>query len=384
MQVAEPGVAVWVRGGLAAAWAVIVGVASLVVLALVVWAADSGSTASAGAASRFAVQIWLLAHRTPLRLSPGTLAIPPLALTLGLGALVARGAAIVTRTVEATSRREAGLVIAAVAVPYAILASVLAAATPSTTFRPSVGAAFVCALLVGGISAAIGAMRSAALRDAVLDAIPVNLRVAISAAGAACAVVAGAAAVLTIGSLLSHTHTFGALVGGYHDGPGEFAMVLLSLFMLPNAVVFAIGYIAGPGFAVGAGTSVAYGGAHLGALPAFPLLAALPTGAAPWQVTALFIAAVAAAGATAGLRITRSVRGGLRPQAQAVAGAAAVLGVAVTAAVAFAGGPGGPGRLAAVGPSPWQVGLILAAEVGIASLLTVFGREAVTRLRARS
>ena len=48
------------------------------------------------------------------------------------------------------------------------------------------------------------------------------------------------------------------------------------------------------------------------------------------------------------------------------AAAGAILGVLA----AFSGGPLGNGRLAAVGPSGWQVALVAALEVGIASAIT--------------
>src|SRR3984885_16279244 len=48
------------------------------------------------------------------------------------------------------------------------------------------------------------------------------------------------------------------------------------------------------------------------------------------------------------------------------AAAGAVLGVLA----AFSGGPLGNGRLAAVGPSGWQVALVAALEIGIASAIT--------------
>ena len=51
--------------------------------------------------------------------------------------------------------------------------------------------------------------------------------------------------------------------------------------------------------------------------------------------------------------------------------AAAVLGLGAAVLVAFAGGPSGPGRLSAVGSSPWQVGLAVAAEMAVTSVVVV-------------
>ena len=37
----------------------------------------------------------------------------------------------------------------------------------------------------------------------------------------------------------------------------------------------------------------------------------------------------------------------------------------------LSGGPAGPGRLAELGPSPWQLGLVTALEVGVGAVIVV-------------
>lgn len=380
----EPAASVWIRGAFAASWAAALGIASLIVVALVVWAADSQSGASAGGAVRLAAQLWLIAHRTPLRVSGGTLTLPPLALTLALGMLVARATSIVARGSRCTDPREFGAVVASVALPYAVIATVLAAVTPSPTMRPSIGAAFVCAALVAGLFATIGAVRGAGLTDEVWRSVPVALRASLRAAGAAAAVLLGAATVLAVGSLLVHLHRFTAIVNGYRGAPGELSMLLLSLLLLPNAVVFSMGYLVGPGFAVGAGTSVAFGGAQVAAVPALPLIAAVPAGRAPTPVLAAGIVAVIAAGAVAGWRVSRHSVLSVRDQLKTAVVAAAVLGVGAAVLVGYAGGPAGPGRLRAVGPSPWQVGLAVAGETSVVAIIVVLVAGWTSRHRAAS
>src|SRR3954454_1064885 len=88
---------VWSRGCLAAVWAVAVGVAILVMLVLVVWATDSRSGAGAGQAIRFALQLWLAAHKVPLHVGTATIGLAPLGLTLALSFLIARAAAVLAR-----------------------------------------------------------------------------------------------------------------------------------------------------------------------------------------------------------------------------------------------------------------------------------------------
>jgi hypothetical protein len=379
----EPAASVWIRGAFAAAWSSALGIAALIVIALIVWTADSQSGANAAAAMRLAAQLWLLAHRTPLRVAGGALAIPPLLLTLGLGLLVARATSIVARASRCTEPRELRVVVVSVTLPYAVIASVLAAVTPSATIRPSPGAAFVCAALVGGGFATVGAARGSGLTRALWASVPRGLRRSLQAAGSAAAVLIGGATVLALGSLLVHLHRFATIVHRYHGAPGVLSMLLLSLLLVPNAVLFAFGYLVGPGFAIGAGSSVAFGGAQIGAVPALPLLAAVPAGRAPLPVVACCLLTVAAAGAMAGWRMSRcSTTLRVRAKVQGAALAGAVLGVGAAAAVGFAGGPSGPGRLSAVGPSPWQVGLAVAAEISVVAVLVVLLIAWTARLRA--
>ena len=71
-------------------------------------------------------------------------------------------------------------------------------------------------------------------------------------------------------------------VGGRALDPGAVGAVLLLLVQVgyvPNAVVWAICYALGPGFAFGIGTVVAPTGSALGSLPMLPMLSALPSGA---------------------------------------------------------------------------------------------------------
>src|SRR5436305_14577005 len=88
---------VWWRGCLAAVWAVALGLAILVVLALIVWATDSRSAAGAGQAIRFALQLWLVAHKVPLHVDVGTVSVASLGLTLSLSIMLACVSAWIVR-----------------------------------------------------------------------------------------------------------------------------------------------------------------------------------------------------------------------------------------------------------------------------------------------
>jgi hypothetical protein len=142
------------------------------------------------------------------------------------------------------------------------------------------------------------------------------------------------------------------------------------VLVVPNAVAFSGSYLLGPGFTVGAGTLVTPQAAVVGALPMFPLLAALPdNGPAPawtaWLVGLPVLVAFAAA-----IRVQRALptvrwdEGALRGCA---GGILAGLGFALLAAVA--GGAVGPGRMRDVGPLVGDTLLQAVTAFGIGGLL---------------
>ncbi|MFL6130039.1 MAG: DUF6350 family protein, partial [Mycobacteriales bacterium] len=161
---------------------------------------------------------------------------------------------------------------------------------------------------------------------------------------------------------------------------GGGVLVVGCILLLPNAALWAVAYAAGPGFAVGVGTGISPFAAVLGPVPAFPLLAALPQdGSPPPAVRAVLLLPVLA-GVAAGVVLVRSLppepatTDGARHRMLPAAGWGLVAGlaaaVALTLLAAVAGGRLGDGYLAAVGPSPWQVALALALEVGAPAAIT--------------
>ena len=155
---------------------------------------------------------------------------------------------------------------------------------------------------------------------------------------------------------------------------GAALLLLAQLAYAPNAIIWAIAYALGPGFAFGTGTVVAPTGSALGAVPIFPMLAALPSGSRPGGpalLPVLILAVPYLAGMFGGfvtVRIAPTLTIEAAPLWGFVAGAAT--GALAGLAAAFSGGPLGDGRLAAVGPSGWQVGLIAVLQIGVTAALT--------------
>src|SRR5579875_1662426 len=126
---------------------------------------------------------------------------------------------------------------------------------------------------------------------------------------AALAVLTACGALLAGASLAVHLTAYRKAVAALSPGAGGSALLLLAgLSYLPNSVIWAIAYMLGPGFSFGTGTAVSPSGSALGPVPAFPALAALPTGTGPafpaWL--GFFVLAVPyLAGALAGLMTVR-------------------------------------------------------------------------------
>jgi hypothetical protein len=190
-----------------------------------------------------------------------------------------------------------------------------------------------------------------------------------------------ALAVLTVGGALLDAISLMVHLGAYKQAvtaldPGIFGSVLLllaSLCYLPNSVIWAVAYMLGPGFSFGIGTAISPSGSALGAVPAFPMLAALPVGqsaAFPAWLGFFVLVMPYVAGALAGLM---TVRIAPTPSFEAAPFWGLVTGtltaVVIGFAAKFSGGPLGGGRLASVGPAGGEVGLVAVLEVGVTAAL---------------
>ncbi|HRP98964.1 MAG TPA: DUF6350 family protein, partial [Terrimesophilobacter sp.] len=163
-----------------------------------------------------------------------------------------------------------------------------------------------------------------------------------------------------------------ALYESVHTGVlGGIALTLGQLVLTPNLVLWAAAWFVGPGFAIGAGSSVAPLGTSLGTVPAIPVLGAVLVEASAWGFVGLVVPVVAAfaAGAVARRMLAARLGDGVSLLLRVLTGVGiGVVGGAVLGVLAaFSGGSAGPGRLAVVGPDPLLVGLWAALEFGVAA-----------------
>jgi Family of unknown function (DUF6350) len=202
---------------------------------------------------------------------------------------------------------------------------------------------------------------------------PESVQVAAKAGAAAtCTFVAGGA-LLALGSTVLHIGRFLDLTRGMGRGLSGLPVAVGDTLAVPNAVVAATSYLAGPGFAVGHHATYAPFGGHGGLVPAFPVLAGLPDGEhASLTVLALLAVTVLGAGLGAGVIVARETAGWRWPVALGTAaGSGACAAVVLGALTALAGGSLGSRRLETVGASPLQVGLAVLLEVALVSMASV-------------
>ncbi|HEX5288352.1 MAG TPA: DUF6350 family protein [Streptosporangiaceae bacterium] len=369
---------VMVSGAVAAVAAAAAGLAVLTLLVLVGWIAAPHAGLGLTGVLRTAATLWLIGHHVGFSLhGAGRIGMLPLGLVLLPGALLWRAGRWVVRAGGVTRLRYVAWAALALAVPYALVAWALALASWSAQAAPSAAQALVCGFLLALVAGGLGGARAMAPWPKLTALLPDRPRSVIIGLVGALSVLAVAGAVLAGASLATHLGEYATLSNSLAPGAiGSLLLLVTQLAYVPNAIIWAISFTLGPGFAFGTGTMVAPTGAALGQLPAFPLLAALPQGgalhsAAPPWLTVAVLALPYLAGGVAGLLLVRAAP---TPSLEAAplwglgcgAAAGAILGVLA----AFSGGPLGNGRLAAVGPSGWQVALVAALEVGIASAIT--------------
>uniref|UniRef100_UPI00109CDDE2 cell division protein PerM n=1 Tax=Microbacterium sp. K41 TaxID=2305437 RepID=UPI00109CDDE2 len=111
--------------------------------------------------------------------------------------------------------------------------------------------------------------------------------------------VTGAAALAVALSVLTRGGDVVALFQGARvDALGATVLTLAQLAYLPTLIVWAAAWLAGPGFAVGAGTAVSPAGTQLGVVPGIPVFGLLPENTSMWMLIVVLVPV--AAGAFAG------------------------------------------------------------------------------------
>jgi hypothetical protein len=368
-------------GLLAAGIAAAVGLAVLGAVSLLLWATGSDSGGSASGPFRTASWFWLLGQRSAAHLPAGRLQLAPLGLTAILAVVAVRAAGWAARTARAHEAAAALAVVGGFAGGSGVLAMIAAHETTphglSVAAFPALRAALVFALVTGMVGVAPctweWAQFAAQWRG--------RARPVLRASAVASLILFGGGALVVAVCVAVHNEAVAEVfdrTGGGHSG--FLGLALISVLFLPNAACWAVGFAAGPGVALAADAHLDFHGMDAGVLPGLPLTAALPQpgplGWLAWLPMLVPLAAGLATGWTIAPDLHRPVRGTLAP----TAAAAGLTGLLVGTVCWLSAGDGG-GRLTQFGPSGWQVGGSVLAELLVIALPTAAIRLAVTRHR---
>lgn len=353
--------------------------------ALLGWVVAPLSSVSWLQAVGVASAAWGLAHGLPVGLGRATLDVAPLGLTVLAWAVTARSA---RRTLERTRAAAPGTTWAPTVrrrvVPgfvggylaVGVLAWLTTLAGPA---RPAWWSLPLLAWVPLGALAWTLARRHARGEEApyvgpVLDRAPRWLARALlpGARGAGLLGLAGLLVVLV--AVLARLGTVAGLQSALAPGAvGGLVLVLAQLLVLPDLAVWALAWLAGPGFTVAQGSTVTLTGAHPGLLPMLPVLGALPQGGdLPGALLVLPAVPVLVGVVVSWLACRDLARlSSWRVKATTAAAACGVSAVLVLLAALLASGSLGIRRLADIGPAAWLVALAVLGELLLGAALHV-------------
>lgn len=383
---AEPDAAVaprpvYATGGVAAATAAALGLAVIVTLTIIGWVAAPHDTFGEDIIDilQGAVLAWLVGHHVSFSVPDGQIALLPLGLVLLPGLLLYRSGRWLARSCDIPRLRYVYRAALAIAGPYAAIAGTLALLARTEAVEPSMPRALVMGFVIAFLAGGLGVLRQL-MRDKEVPARDL-LRLMPARSRSLLVGMLASTGTLLLGGLLLFLVALAMSLPEVVEttrvlGPGLVGgalLIVVQLAYLPNAVVFAVCYALGPGFAVGAGTVVAPTGVSVGALPMLPMLAALPSNGAAPVASLLALAVPFVAGAVGGALTQRSAPDVVSEAAPLWGFVCGVTtGLLCAALAATAGGPLGGERLSEVGPSAWQVGLVAALEVGVAAAVVAW------------
>jgi hypothetical protein len=359
---------------LAVAAAVAVDLAGLGALGsalVVVQTLDPEGGLGTGASLALAGRLWLLAQGGELDIGAGPVVLAPLLLTAAIVWGLSRAGRVLARLHDLAALRAAARAGALVVAVHVLLTSVLALALDDPAARVGWFRTVAGAAVLGTVAVGWGVARESGLLDAGLDRLPGAPRPLLRGVLAGLLTALSLCTAVVAVALASDARGYATLSGSLGGAAaGALGLLCLGLLLLPNAAAAVLGLAAGPGFSIGSGTLVSVHGVTLGAVPALPLLAALPDTQAVPLIAFASQAVPAIAGLVAGRTIGRWF--GDDDGGSVVAGltgllAGVLLGVVSGVVVWVAGGSLGDGGLTQVGAPALAMGLAFGAQSAIAA-----------------
>lgn len=247
-------------------------------IALVAWATAGSATGTTTDPIRGAAWIWLGAHHIPFSLALPPTGLPGYFSYLPWGALVLPFLAIRSTFSRSLDRLQGDYHdINGVRLAYSFFYTVIVTALAYLSTSPSVQPQWYLAPIFAFFTSLIATLTCG-------QRIPMSAPALIAAR--LIAVIVGTFMVVVGVLVLINFSEVKLLTTALSPGIfGGALLLLLNILYLPNAAIALASYVAGSGFAVGAGTLISPWWMHSDQLPVFPLLGILPTARHPLFIT---------------------------------------------------------------------------------------------------
>ncbi len=374
--------------------------AVVVLPALVGWVAAPESTLGWFSAVQVGSAAWFVGHAQSVGVGALSISVAPILLLLLFVLIAARACRrLVALERDRVGALAWGLVLQRGVVPgyllgYVAVAGLVALLTLGGPAVPGVAA------VLGTLVVPLAGLGFALLRPAEEDSpafvrswfrrgpswLPIVWRVGWRGAGVLLLV----GALIAVGRILFSWSDVASVQGQYGANVAAAVVIVLAqLALLGNAAVWALSFVAGPGFQVAAGSLITPAAAQPGLMPLVPVLGALPDAADYPPLMYAVVLVPIAAGVLVGRRVDQELEffGNLRARLLATATAGLLAVGVVTVLAGLGNGALGVERLAAVGVPLAPFALALAAEVLVGALGWVgwrLWREHVEASRGRS
>ena len=325
-------------------------------IALVAWATAGSATGTTTDPIRGAAWIWLGAHHIPFSLSLPPTGLPGYFSYLPWGAIALPFIAIRTSFNRALDRLQGDFhdingVRTIYAVFYTIIVTALSYLSASPSVRPQWYLAPIFAFFIAIVATLTCGQR-------VKISAPVLIATRIMAMIVGTFMIGVGILVFTNFAQVKDLHI--SLQAGIFGGA---LLLLLNILYLPNAAIAMASYVAGSGFAVGAGTLISPWWYHSDQIPVLPLLGILPTSRHPLFISAaLFFVAIGA------LLAYWTINSGIAQLLQS-----SVFLIVMIILLAFlSSGSLMTDEMGAFGVSIWKFGLVVIGEIALGAAATTF------------
>jgi hypothetical protein len=325
-------------------------------IALVAWATAGSATGTTTDPIRGAAWIWVGAHHIPFSLALPPTGLPGYFSYLPWGAMALPFLAIRSTFNRALDRLQGDYhdingVRSAYSIFYTVIVTAVAYLISSPSVTPQWYLAPIFAFLISIIATLTCGPRIKMSTPLIIATRLMAIIVGISMAAVGVLIFVNFSRVQDL-----HISLQAGIFGGA-------LLLLLNVLYLPNAAIAFASYLAGSGFAVGAGTLISPWWYQNGQIPVLPLLGILPTGRHPLFITAAIIFI-----AIGVLMAYWTIDGGIQLLLQT----AIFFSVMLVLVAYLSSGSLMTDEMGAFGVSIWKFGLVALSEVGIGAAITAF------------